>query len=119
MDQFTLLLDRASRGEAGAESDFVEAVHGELRRMAAREFRRENPSHNLQTTALVNETYLRLFSSKALPYHPAARTMRRIPIDHARSKSQTPSLNQISPWPAHSWSANSGAHRPDEARLLV
>ncbi len=93
MDQFTELLELAARGEKGAEAEFVEAVHGELRRLAAREFRREHASHTLQTTALVNEAYLRLFSGKALAvssrqhfYHVAARTMRRILVDHARSK---------------------------------
>jgi len=88
----TLLLTQAAEGEAGAETALIEAVYAELRHLARREFRKESQSHTLQTTALVSEAYLRLFRGQPLAYasrqhffNVAARTMRRILVDHARA----------------------------------
>jgi RNA polymerase sigma factor (TIGR02999 family) len=68
-------------------------VHAELRRLARREMRRERPEHTLQTTALVNEAYLRLvdisgvrWNDRAHFFAMSARLMRRILVDHARSR---------------------------------
>jgi RNA polymerase sigma factor (TIGR02999 family) len=68
-------------------------VHGELRRLAARHMRRERPGHTLQTSALVNEAYLRLIEIREVQWQDrahffamASRIMRRILVDAARAK---------------------------------
>ncbi len=68
-------------------------VYKELRRLASNYLRREKVGHTLQPTALVNEAYLRLVDQKSFHwqnraqfYGIAAQLMRRILVDHARSK---------------------------------
>ena len=68
-------------------------VYAELRRIAAREMRRERPGRTLQTTALVHEAYLRLLKDASLSFENrahflgiAARAMREILIEHARGR---------------------------------
>ncbi len=68
-------------------------LYAELRRLAAGYLRRERVGHTLQPTALVNEAYLRLAAQRNLAWENhshvlgiAARLMRRILVDHARSK---------------------------------
>ena len=82
-----------SAGDETALERLVPVVHAELRRLARREMRRERAGHTLQTTALVNEAYLRLvdvsgvtWASRAHFFAMSARIMRRILIDHARSR---------------------------------
>ena len=82
-----------SAGDETALARLVPVVHAELRRLARREMRRERAGHTLQTTALVNEAYLRLvdvsgvtWASRAHFFAMSARLMRRILIDHARSR---------------------------------
>jgi RNA polymerase sigma factor (TIGR02999 family) len=69
------------------------AVYEELHRQAKRYLRRERPGHTLQTTGLVHEAYLRLvdqrqsdWRNRAQFFGVAAQMMRRVLIDHARSK---------------------------------
>ncbi len=88
----TLLLNRVQRGDKQAESNLITAVYAELRRMAARQMRRERPGHTLQTTALVHEAYLKLIDQKGANWQNrahffavAARVMRRILVDYARN----------------------------------
>jgi len=66
-------------------------VYPELRRIARRYMGRENSHHTLQTSALINEAYLRLVDQKAVEWHDrahffavSAQVMRHILIDHAR-----------------------------------
>jgi len=68
-------------------------VESELRRMAANYMRRENPGHTLQTTALVNEAYLKLVDQREVHWQNrahffalASQLMRRILLDHARTQ---------------------------------
>lgn len=68
-------------------------VERELRRIAANYMRRESPGHTLQTTALVNEAYLKLvdqrevhWQNRAHFFAMASQLMRRILLDHARSQ---------------------------------
>ena len=68
-------------------------VYAELRRIASREMRREQPGRTLQTTALVHEAYLRLLKDASLSFESrahflgiAARAMREILIEHARGR---------------------------------
>ena len=86
----TRLLAEARGGNPGAESRLAEAIYAELHRLAASYMRRERSDHTLQPSALVNEAYLHLagadanWESRGQFYAAAAKTMRRILIDHAR-----------------------------------
>jgi len=82
-----------SGGDDSALQHLMPVVHAELRRLARREMRRERPGHTLQTTALVNEAYMRLvdlggvsWNDRAHFFAMSARLMRRILVDHARSR---------------------------------
>ena len=89
--EVTALLAAWSGGDRAALERLLPLVDHELRLLAHRYLRREDPGHTLQTTALVNEAYLRLvdqkrtqWRSRAHFYGIAAQLMRRILIDHAR-----------------------------------
>jgi RNA polymerase sigma factor (TIGR02999 family) len=80
-------------GNAGALETLMPLVYDELRKQAGRFLRKERPGHTLQTTALINETYLKLvdkreanWASRTHFFAISARLMRRILIDHARRK---------------------------------
>ena len=82
-----------NRGEPDALDALLPLVHQELRRLAAHYMRRERSCHTLQATALVNEAYLRLievqrvqWQNRAHFFAMAARLMRRILVDAARSR---------------------------------
>jgi RNA polymerase sigma factor (TIGR02999 family) len=82
-----------SEGDESALARIVPVVHEELRRLAHRYMRREQRGHLLQTTALVNEAYLRLVDAKQLHWRNrahflaiAARVMREILVDFARQR---------------------------------
>ena len=69
----------------------VPLVYPELRKLARRHMGKENPGHTLQTSALINEAYLRLVNQSGTKWNDrahffavAAQVMRRILIDHAR-----------------------------------
>jgi RNA polymerase sigma-70 factor, ECF subfamily len=87
----TQLLADWSNGDQAALDKLLPLVNTELRQLARRYMRRENPDHTLQTSALVNEAYLRLIDQKSVRWQNrahffgiAAQLMRRILIDHAR-----------------------------------
>lgn len=87
----TQLLLAWSQGEAAALEQLLPLVDVELRRLAHAYMRRENPNHTLQTSALVNEAYLRLvdqqqvrWQNRAHFFGITAQLMRRILLDHAR-----------------------------------
>jgi RNA polymerase sigma factor (TIGR02999 family) len=89
----THLLDAWSRGERQALDALLPLVYEELHRIAERYFRRESRSHTLQPTALVNEAYVRLVDQRRVSWQNrahffgvAASLMRRILVDHARSR---------------------------------
>lgn len=80
-------------GEQRSVDDFVARHYDELRRLAHRYLKRERADVTLQTTGLVNEAYLRLAASagvradeKTRFFALAATTMRRVLVDHARSR---------------------------------
>jgi RNA polymerase sigma factor (TIGR02999 family) len=88
----TALLREWSGGDSAASERLMPLVYDELRRLARGYLRRERADHTLQPTALVNEAYLRLvdqtrvnWQSRAHFYGIAARMMRRVLVDHARS----------------------------------
>ncbi len=89
----TALLVDWSNGNERALEQLMPLVHGELRRLARRQMGRERSGHTLQTTALVNEAYLKLVDLRRIRWQDrahfmamAARLMRRILVDHARSR---------------------------------
>ena len=88
----TQLLMAWSSGDKAALDRLMPLIHQELRRLAHRYMSRERPGHTLQTTALVNEAYLRLINRKDVHWQGrthffaiAAELMRTILVDHARS----------------------------------
>ena len=90
--EITQLLLKWSEGDKAALDELIAAVYPELRRIARRYMRRENQQHTLQTSALINEAYLRLIDQQAVSWQDrahffavAAQVMRHILIDHARS----------------------------------
>lgn len=89
----TQLLTAWGAGDKAALDALIPVVYDELRRQASRYLRRERPGHTLQTTALINEAYLRLVDQKTTRWQNraqffgiAAQLMRRILVDHARAK---------------------------------
>jgi RNA polymerase sigma factor (TIGR02999 family) len=90
--QVTYLLSRWREGNQEALDSLMPLVYDELRRLARHYLKQEQPGHTLQSTALVNEAYIRLaghhppeWESRAHFFGVAARLMRQILVDHARS----------------------------------
>jgi RNA polymerase sigma-70 factor, ECF subfamily len=91
--EVTQLLLAWSRGDEAALEQLAPLVEGELRRIAKRYLRRERPGHLLQTSALINEAYLRLidwknaqWESRSHFFGVAAQLMRRVLVDEARAR---------------------------------
>jgi RNA polymerase sigma factor (TIGR02999 family) len=87
----TELLVAWNDGDSSALNHLMPLVEGELRKLAKYQMRREGVSHTLQTTALVNEVYLKFVDQKKAQWNNrahffaiAAQLMRRILVDHAR-----------------------------------
>lgn len=91
--ELTQLLEAWSDGEEEALAKLAPLVHAELYRLAKRYMSRERADHLLQTSALINEAYIRLIDWKAVRWQNrahffgvAAQMMRRILVDYARSR---------------------------------
>jgi RNA polymerase sigma-70 factor (ECF subfamily) len=91
--EVTRLLQAWSDGDANALEQLTPLVYVELRRIARRYMGRERPDHTLQTSALINEAYLRLVDASKVPWQNrvhffavSARVMRRILVDFARTR---------------------------------
>lgn len=89
--EVSLLLRAWSDGDRGALDRLTPIVYEELRHLARRYMKRERPGHSLQTTALVNEAYMRLvdyrhmqWQNRAHFFAVSAQLMRRILVEHAR-----------------------------------
>lgn len=89
----TRLLVQWRQGSRSALDELIPVVYRELHRLARYYMRRQSPDHSLQTSALINEAYLRLIDYKDMPwqnrahfYGVAAQAMRRILVDHARKR---------------------------------
>ena len=89
----TQLLERWGTGNKEVLDELLPIVYDELRRQAARYLRRERIGHTLQTTALIHEAYIRLvdqrnvrWQNRAHFFGIASQLMRRILVDHARTK---------------------------------
>jgi len=90
--EVTQLLIEWSNGDKAALDKLMPLIYDELRRLAHHYMSREQPGHTLQTTAVVNEAYLRLVNRKHVHWQNrahffaiAATLMRSILVDHARS----------------------------------
>lgn len=88
----TELLRSWSAGDEAALAQLIPLVEGELRRLARLYMARERIGHTLQTTALVNEAFVRLIDARQVRWHDrahflgiSARLMRRVLVDHARA----------------------------------
>jgi RNA polymerase sigma factor (TIGR02999 family) len=91
-EQVTALLRRVADGEQAAGSELMRVIEAELHKIASHHMRKERKDHTLQTTALVNEAYLRLIGHQGNEWRDrshffavASHVMRRVLIDHARS----------------------------------
>lgn len=91
--EITQLLMNWSQGDKASLDQLVPLVYPELRRLAKRHMSRENPGHTLQTSALINEAYLKLvdqqnveWQNRAHFFAVAAQVMRHILVDHARTR---------------------------------
>lgn len=89
----THLLRAWTGGDRAALDQLTPLVYGQLRQLAAHHMRKERPGHLLQTTALVNEAYLRLLSGGAVEWRDRAhffavssRVLRRVLVDAARKR---------------------------------
>jgi RNA polymerase sigma-70 factor, ECF subfamily len=108
--EVTVLLKAWNDGDPYAPEKLIPVIYAELRRLARRSMRRENPQHTLETGALINEAYMRLadwknakWENRSHFYGVAAQIMRRVLVDHAR---------------AHAYQKRGGGARPlslDEA----
>jgi RNA polymerase sigma factor (TIGR02999 family) len=95
-EKITSLLQAVRSGEAGSADKLMSAMYSDLRQVARRYMASERAEHTLQPTAVVNEVYLRLFrpdepaavdwQNRAHFLGVAAKQMRQILIDHARSR---------------------------------
>ena len=90
-DEVTELLNKWSQGDKAALDELMPVIHSELRRLARRYMARERSGHTLQTTALINEAYLRLVDQQGVEWQDrahffavSAQIMRHILVDHAR-----------------------------------
>ena len=89
----THLIDSASAGDRTACASLFNQVYGELRMIAQGQMNEERSGHTLQPTALINEAFVRLlghdsarFENRRHFFAAAAEAMRRVLIDHARSR---------------------------------
>jgi RNA polymerase sigma-70 factor (ECF subfamily) len=91
--EITQLLLQVSLGRREALDRLIPLVYDELRSLAHLQLRRERPGHTLNTSALVNEAYLKLINVREVQWRDrahffamAARLMRRVLIDYARAR---------------------------------
>jgi len=91
--QITQFLTRWDHGDSAALDELIPLIYNELHRIAHGYMRRERPGHTLQTSALINEAYVRLIDQRRAHWQNrehffaiAARLMRRVLVDQARRK---------------------------------
>jgi RNA polymerase sigma factor (TIGR02999 family) len=92
-EQITQWLADWRQGDENARDQLFAVIHPQLRQIAAHFLHEERADHTLEPNALVNELYMRLLGAQPITYQDrahffaiAARTMRRILIDHARAR---------------------------------
>ena len=92
-NEVTQLLVAWGNGDQEARDQLMPLVYAELHRLAHRHIKRERPGHTLQTSALVNEAFVRLVDQREVQWQSrghffsiAAQMMRRILVDYARKR---------------------------------
>ncbi len=92
-EEITRLLQAAGAGSRAAADRLLPLLYSELRRLAQGLLRHERGDHTLQATALVHEAYVRLVGQRSVGFHDraeffraAATAMRRVLVDHARTR---------------------------------
>ena len=124
-DNLTELLIEWREGDKTALDKLTPLVYDELRRIAHRYARRERNGHTLQTTALVNEAYLRLAGTKNIEWQNrahffavTAQVMRNVLIDHARRRLYAKRGGQAQQVPIDDVSLEMSEQRADELIVL-
>lgn len=91
----TTLLHKWQQGDSEAFETVTQYVYNDLRRRASAYLRNERPGHTLETTGLVHEAFIKLIDKQEIEWQDrnhffavAAKVMRRILVDHARSKNR-------------------------------
>jgi RNA polymerase sigma factor (TIGR02999 family) len=119
--RITRLLHAWQQGDPDALNQVVELVYPELRKIAHGHLSRERPGHILQTTALVNESYLRMARLRRMSWNDrahfcamSARVMRRVLVDFRRANPHVPHA-ELSPEIAGIAGANTDALVVDQA----
>lgn len=91
--QITSMLRAWGAGDSEVSEELIRVVYKELRRRARYHLRHERENHTLQTTALINETYIKLVEQRSMDWKNrsqffgvAAEIMRRILVDHAKTR---------------------------------
>jgi len=89
--EITKILHLAAEGDKSAADELMHEVEKELRKIASIHMGRERPNHTLQTTAVVNEAFIRLLGTEGKQWNDrqhflsvASLVMRRLLVDHAR-----------------------------------
>lgn len=92
-EEITRIIGTLKEGDEGAAQTLVTILYNELRGLARSMMRNQRSNHTLQATALVNEAYIKLMGNQSRDWEDrihflkfAARAMRSVLIDHARSK---------------------------------
>lgn len=124
----TSLLAQWSQGDRGAFDRVVPLVYAELRKIAARQLRREPPDQSLQPTDLVHTLFLQLvdqhhatWENREEFYAIVARMMRRILVDHARARKAAKRGGMVVTVPVHDTSeaALPASPDPDVSEVLA
>ena len=95
-DDVTPLLRRWGHGDRGALDELMPLIYKELHKLAKRHMTQQEPGHTLQTTAVIHEAYLKLggrsdkdWENRAHFFGVAAKAMRHVLVDHARTRRAT------------------------------
>jgi RNA polymerase sigma-70 factor (ECF subfamily) len=111
----TQLLNEWGNGDQAALDHLMPLVYAELRRMARRHMNQQRPGHTLQTTALIHEAYMRLagdsgkqWENRAHFFGVAAKAMRCVLVDHARSRRSAKRGGAVRPVTLHEGVYTSG-----------
>ena len=93
MTDVTRILSAIEQGDPEASEQLLPLVYNELRRLARRHMRSQNPGHTLQATALLNDVYVQVIDQKRVNrqnrahfFGAAAQIIRRLLVDHARAR---------------------------------
>jgi RNA polymerase sigma factor (TIGR02999 family) len=118
--EITELLNQWGSGNQAALEHLMPIVYSELHKLARRHMRGQNPNHTLQTTALINEAWLRIagdaekfWKSRAHFYGVAAKAMRHVLVDHARARRSVKRGGGVLPEPLEEGIATSNERLAD------